>query len=95
MMEQQVKASESNCLKLFENSSLSLVVFKYVTGDDGEVIDLVFDDFNPSTEAMIKRGRHELIGKSFTQIFGSELTMCYLPSIREMRMNNQDGHPMS
>jgi len=87
--EEAMRVSEAKFRGLFESSPEAIVLYKYRLDETGKVVDFIFEDLNAATESATGLGKADLIGRSFIQVFESELIKRYLPSIRTMRKENR------
>jgi PAS domain S-box-containing protein len=86
--EEGLRESEAKYRKLFDASPEAIVLYRYILNEAGEVIDFIFNDLNAAVEKATRTDRENLISKSFSQIFGKELTKRYLPSVNKMGREN-------
>ena len=70
---------------LFDNPFQAVVLHRYVFDDRRQVVDLLFEDANQAAEPITGVRRADLIGRTFTDVFGHELLARYLPLIAKMR----------
>ena len=66
--EESIKQSEKKYRSLWENSATGLAYLELVTDDDGQPIDSVLLDINPSFVNIIGQKKDDVIGKRFNEV---------------------------
>ena len=72
-----------NEFKIFENMLEGITVYKLIFKSNGEVIDGIIEYMNPATVETMDLNLDDAIGKSATELLGSDFIKPYLESINE------------
>ena len=84
--EDALKESEAKYRGLFENMQDSVVIFRYVLNDQGDVVDWILEDANPTVLRYLGRSSiEEIRGKRASEVFDREAMSTELPIINQIK----------
>ena len=79
---EKLKLRDAKYHTTFENTLATIVIYKVIRDDDGQVIDLIFDDLNSFAAMRLDGAKEEFIGKKRSELRGSDNEKEILENVR-------------